>query len=122
MNKKRRAIYEKSNGHCWYCGCKLGDKGWHADHFEPIRRNRDGTCCFPERDTEENKVPACASCNNMKGSYDLEVFRNIVKEFITTLNKYSTQYKIAKRYGLIEEKPREVVFWFESNTLGGDGE
>lgn len=58
----------------------------------------------------------------MKGSYDLEVFRNIVKEFITTLNKYSTQYKIAKRYGLIEEKPREVVFWFESNTLGGGGE
>jgi hypothetical protein len=49
----------------------------------------------------------------MKGSYDIEVFRRIVSEFITTLNKYNTQYKIAKRYGLIEEKSTEVVFWFE---------
>ena len=115
MNKKRRAIYEKSNGHCWYCGCKLPEKGWHADHFEPIRRNWDGTCLFPERDIEENKVPACASCNNMKGSYDVEIFREIVSEFVTTLNKYSTQYKFAKRYGLIEETQNKVVFWFEKN-------
>ncbi|VXB97866.1 conserved hypothetical protein [Exiguobacterium sp. 8A] len=49
MNKKRRAIFEKSGGRCWYCGCRLEEKGWHADHFEPIRRNwTDGTCIHPE--------------------------------------------------------------------------
>lgn len=116
MSKKRKLIYDKSDGHCWYCGIRLEEKGWHADHFKPIRRNSDGTCLFPENDTEENKVPSCASCNNLKGSYDIEFFRKIIGEFVTTLNKYSTQYKIAKRYGMIEETGIQIVFWFEKNN------
>lgn len=51
INKKRQAIWDKSNGHCWYCGCQLGEKGWHADHFEPVVRNLvTGKPHFPERD------------------------------------------------------------------------
>ncbi len=116
MNKKRKTIYNKSNGHCWYCGEKLGEKGWHADHFEPIRRNWwTDTCVHPERDTEDNKVPACASCNIMKGSSDLEFFRQTISQFVESLNKCSTQYKFAKKYGLVTETPKEVRFWFEEN-------
>ncbi|VXB83319.1 HNH endonuclease [Exiguobacterium sp. 8H] len=114
MNKKRRAIFEKSGGRCWYCGCRLEEKGWHADHFEPIRRNwTDGTCIHPELDTEENKVPACGSCNIQKGSLSLESFRNKISGFINSLNQYHSQYAVAKRYGLIEEQTTDVVFWFE---------
>ncbi|MBT2601400.1 MULTISPECIES: HNH endonuclease signature motif containing protein [unclassified Oceanobacillus] len=116
MNKKRQAIWDKSGGKCWYCGCTLPEKGWHADHFEPIQRNwRDGTCQHPERDTEENKVPACASCNINKHSMSLESWRKIIQGYVNSLNRDSTQYKLAKRYGLIEEKPIEVKFWFEEN-------
>lgn len=116
MNAKRKAIWDKSNGHCWYCGCELREKGWHADHFYPVIRAWDGTMNIPERDTQENKVPACASCNIMKSSTSIESFRRLIGGFIKSLNRDSTQYKVAKRYGLIEEKPIEVKFWFEENT------
>lgn len=121
MNKKRKAIWDKSNGHCWYCGCELGEKGWHADHFEPIKRKwwlSENACEHPERDTEENKVPACASCNMMKSSMPLESFRNVIEGFIKSLNRDSTQYKFAKKYGLIKETEASVTFWFEDNGLG----
>lgn len=119
MSKKRQAIWDKSNGHCWYCGCELGEKGWHADHFEPIVRNWwTDTCKHPERDNEENKVPACASCNIIKGSVSIESFRGYIEGFMTSLNRDSTQYKFAKRYGLIQETEQPVKFWFEENGFG----
>ena len=122
MSAKRKAIWDKSGGKCWYCGCELPERGWHADHFEPIRRNfkyenheikHDGTSIHPERDTEENKVPCCAPCNIMKGSLPLESFRLTIENFKRSLNLYVTQYKFAKRYGLITETEQPVVFWFE---------
>lgn len=129
MSKKRQAIYDKSCGKCWYCGSELV-KGWHADHFHPIRRNNISwlseeakkamdakPCEHPEHDNEENKVPACASCNMMKSSMDIESFRNVILQFINSLNEYTTQYKFAKKYGLIKETKNPVVFWFESKKL-----
>ncbi|MGN7287551.1 HNH endonuclease [Shouchella rhizosphaerae] len=116
MNKNRKLIWEKTNGHCWYCGIKLGEKGWHIDHVEPVKRNLvTGEMSKPERDSNENKVPACASCNLNKHSLPLETWREVIKGYVTSLNRDSTQYKVAKRYGLIEEKPIEVRFWFEEN-------
>ena len=44
----------------------------------------------------------------------LEDFRNLIKGFIISLNRDSTQYKIAKRYGLVLEVTEpEVIFYFE---------
>jgi len=61
----------------------------------------------------ENLNPACPSCNIQKKSYSLEQFRENIKKFVGSLNKYSTQYKFAKKYGLIEETEIEVKFYFE---------
>ena len=36
-------------------------------------------------------------------------------EFVDSLNKYTNQYKFAKRYGQIIETRHPVVFWFEKN-------
>jgi len=123
MNAKRRAIYNKTGGHCYYCGRDLPEKGWHADHVEPILRKLKYTsgrglyttneCDRPDRDNEENKVPTCASCNIQKGSLTVEGFRAKIHGVINSLNSYHTQYDVAKRYGLIEETGKEVVFWFE---------
>ena len=44
----------------------------------------------------------------------IEEFRKLVGGFVTSLNRDSTQYKIAKRYGFIVEVEKPVVFYFES--------
>lgn len=59
-------------------------------------------------------MPACASCNINKHSMSVEEFRKLVGGFITSLNRDSTQYKIAKRYGFIVEIEKPVVFYFET--------
>lgn len=119
--KTRELVFEKYNGRCAYCGCEL-KKGWHVDEIEPVRRNWDlkngkrvfsGTCEHPERFNIENQNPACASCNINKHSMSLEDFRNLISGFMKHLNEVSTQYKIAKRYGLISETNVDVVFYFE---------
>lgn len=115
LNKKQREeLKQKYNGRCAYCGCELNDK-WHADHIEPIVRNwTDGTCERPENNRLDNFNPSCSSCNIMKSSMSLENFRDVVKGFINSLNQYSTQYKFAKRYGLVTETNIDVKFYFET--------
>ena len=115
MNKKTRDLVKsKYNNKCAYCGCEL-QKGWHIDHIEPIVRNwKNGTCEKPENENLENYNPSCASCNIQKNSYTLEQFRENIKQFVNSLNKYSTQYKFAKKYGLISENEIEVKFYFET--------
>lgn len=125
MNKARQAIWDKSGGKCWYCGCDLPEKGWHADHFEPVTRKlkyvpgvgvrATGDCYHPENDNEENKVPSCASCNIQKHSMPLETFRQSIQQFVYSLNNYHNQYKFAKKFGLIQETNEPVLFWFEKN-------
>ncbi|MNW52247.1 HNH endonuclease [compost metagenome] len=114
MNAERQAIYNKTGGRCYYCGIVLPEKGWHADHIEAIRRNWwENTCLNPDADNEENKVPACASCNLQKGSLTVEQFRDKIAQFISSLNQYHNQYIVAKRFGLVGETGNEVIFWFE---------
>ena len=111
--QQRQSIKEKYKGRCAYCGDLLGDR-WHADHIEPIVRNWwNGTCEHPERNTLANFNPSCPSCNIVKSSMSLDSFRKIIGGFITSLNRDSTQYKFAKRYGLVEESAKEVKFYFE---------
>lgn len=71
-------------------------------------------CKYPERLHIDNQMPACPSCNINKHSMSLEEFRKFIENFIISLNRDSTQYKIAKRYGLIQETGKKVVFYFET--------
>lgn len=128
MSKKsdRQKIFDKYGGRCAYCGCEL-QKGWHVDEIEPVRRNSvwdfekrkwiphpTKPMQHPERMCIENQNPACASCNINKHSEPLESFQASIKKYVQSLNLYSTQYKIAKRYGLIKETDIEVKFFFEN--------
>ncbi|MHA1199817.1 MAG: HNH endonuclease signature motif containing protein [Candidatus Heimdallarchaeaceae archaeon] len=125
MNKKeeRELIYNKFGGSCAYCGVDL-QKGWHVDELLPVRRNmkwnkdktkyvHDGTYEHPERLHIDNQMPSCPSCNINKHSMSLEDFRNLIKGFVVSLNRDSTQYKIAKRYGLVFEADVDIEFYFE---------
>ena len=130
--KDRELIFNKYKGRCAYCGEKL-QKGWHVDELLPVVRlwkykkdengeyEMDKYGCnikvnymeYPERLTIDNQMPSCPSCNINKHSLSLEGFRNLIQNFTTSLNRDSTQYKIAKRYGLIEETQKRVIFYFE---------
>ena len=111
--QERELIYNKYNGRCAYCGEKL-QKGWHVDHLWPIVRNIEAPGCMnPQWDTIENKMPSCPSCNINKHSLTIERFRELIQGFVNSLNRRSTQYKLAKKYGLIEETGKEVKFYFE---------
>jgi 5-methylcytosine-specific restriction endonuclease McrA len=102
-------------GRCAYCGCNLS-KGWHVDHVKPIRRStrKPGQCRYPQREVVENYMPACASCNINKHQMSIEHFRALVGGFLKHLNERNTQYKIAKRFGLVQETNIEVKFFFET--------
>jgi hypothetical protein len=129
----RQVIFAKFGGRCAYCGEEL-KKGWHVDELEPVERQRkyigahfDGElyvagkyvsngCKYPERFHIDNQNPSCASCNINKHSMSLEEFRSLIKGFLKHLNGVNTQYKIAKRYGLVVETDIEVEFYFEKNN------
>ena len=111
--KKRQKIYEKSNGHCWYCGCDISSRKWHVDHFDPIFR---GWKDKPDRageDTFNNLVPACVECNLFKKTFSVEQFREELEKQVERARKYSVNFRTAERFGLIEVKEDPVVFWFE---------
>jgi len=126
MKVDRKIVYDKYNGKCAYCGCLLS-KGWHIDEIEPVRRNyvydlkkrktvidKANPMTHPERMCIDNQNPSCASCNINKHSMSLEEFRNLIGGFMKHLNEVSTQYKIAKRYGLVSENDIQVKFYFET--------
>ena len=129
MNKKkttREKVFAKYGGRCAYCGEALKD-GWHIDHMAPLKRYKEWNGAlrggrggfavvgngFPERDTLENMLPACASCNINKHELDVEQFRRQIQNFVSSLNERFTQYKLAKRFGLIVETKAPVKFLFE---------
>lgn len=128
--KQREEVRMMFGGKCAYCGSDLPEKGWHADHVKNIERklewtyNKDGhrqlrstnECHKPENDTIENLFPSCAPCNIFKSSMDLEWFRTTIETQLDKAYKYSSNYRIAKRFGLVEEKPRPIFFYFETYT------
>lgn len=120
--KDRQIVHDKFGGKCAYCGCELV-KGWHVDHFEPVVRKLKfgnfgqvtSTNEFhrPENDCMENYMPSCCSCNILKGSSSLEGFRHFIQNTVNSMSKRFTQYKFAKKYGLIIETGKTVQFYYE---------
>ncbi len=124
--KNRLIIFEKYGGKCAYCGTDL-KAGWHVDELLPVKRNSvysyyakkhiwDGTYQHPERLNIANQMPSCPSCNISKHSGSIEDFRKLISGFMQHLNNVNTQYKIAKRYGLVNETIQPVVFYFEQQA------
>lgn len=125
---QRAALRTKFGGRCAYCGCQLPEKGWHADHVEPVRRDFDvvrapgkgysvarsnGKVLHPELHAIENLFPACAPCNLFKATWSIEDMRNEISKQAERARAYSVNFRTAERFGLIEVVDKPVVFWFE---------
>ena len=125
ISKAQRAtLHGMFGGKCAYCGDPLGTR-WHADHFEPVERKlavRNGRLSStdemyrPERDCIENLMPACAPCNISKATLSIEHWRSWLIGHVAALNAHNTPYRLARKYGLIQETGTPVVFHFERVT------
>lgn len=115
----RIQVYNKCNGRCAYCGKELNGK-FQVDHIKPtfrgwtdeeMARHKIG-----ERGTDDidNLLPACARCNKWKATWSIEQFRNEISLQIQRLNAFSSNYRMALDFGLIQENKTEVKFYFET--------
>lgn len=125
--KQRDYVRSLFEGRCAYCGNDLPEKGWHADHVEPVPRVSEvkrtaagtvrtvcnGEFYKPERNTLENIFPACAPCNLFKSVLTIEQFRAEVSLQVERARKRSVNYRTAERFGLIKETGAPVLFHFE---------
>ncbi len=126
----RQEILDKFSGHCAYCGEEIDLKKMQVDHVIPqylFDRKFDMQKKAPKflkhlnesnKDHVDNLFPACRVCNNWKNTHSLEQFRKEIGEQIRRLNEYNSNYRFAKRYGLIQETPKKIVFYFETLNLG----
>lgn len=115
----RLQIFNKTGGKCAYCGCRLSETSFHVDHIIPSRKSNP-QLGIPSRGSDciENLLPSCDSCNCSKSDYSVENFRHFIKNRVERLNSFSSEYRIAKRFGLVEEKNIEIQFYFETLTHG----
>jgi hypothetical protein len=127
------------DGHCAYCGIVLPEKGWHADHIEPILRewwkakrsptthewdgekfvtvvqDRKITPSYPERDHIGNFFPSCRPCNIDKGALPLEDWRSwLNSRIIDGLRRNSSTFRHAERFGRVTIATEPLVFYFET--------
>lgn len=125
---QREELKQKYGGHCAYCGEVLSDK-WHADHFEPVVRDftwekgesgflvakQTGEMKNPHHDHIDNMMPSCILCNLNKSSIPLEKWREVLENYINGLNNHGkyAMYQHAKRFGLVVETKKPVIFYFE---------
>ena len=137
LTKKQRAeVFAMFDGHCAYCGCILPEKGWQADHIEPIMRDSKivrgkddqwkfvptGTCSAPQNDHIGNIFPACRSCNINKGASDLESWRRFLERRPEEMRKQVSAFRHAERFGLVAQVKERVVFYFELRAAGREKE
>jgi hypothetical protein len=111
--KLREAVYLKYDGHCAYCGKKLAAKEFQVDHLVPVQRERFGKYTEDQIERFENYLPSCRVCNHYKRAHSLETFRRYIEEIPKKLDRDSYIYRIGKKYGLIEEHPQKITFYFE---------
>lgn len=121
----RITIWNKYNKHCAYCGDVIKYKAMQIDHLIPLRRND----CDHElkryglvRGTDDfsNLMPSCRKCNLFKSDFKLQIFREKLEDQLEKANKYSSNYRFAKKYGQVVETPKPIIFYFETidiNTL-----
>jgi hypothetical protein len=101
---KREALRMMFGGRCAYCGEVLDDK-FHREHVHP--RYRGGS------DSEENIWPACEKCNRFKSTFSIEQFRGELALQLERARRYSINFRMAEKFGLVKETAKPVVFWFE---------
>lgn len=103
----RQAVYDKYDGHCAYCGCKLESiKDMQVDHILPQRNGGNNEI--------DNLNPSCRLCNHYKRGNDLETFRTFSLGGLIERLKKIYIFRVALKYGMIDIKNWDAKFYFET--------
>ena len=127
MNKKERVsvVYAKFNGKCAYCGMEISMKEMQVDHIIPKSefvshvKNKLYVPDFlshlqiEDVDHIDNLFPSCRVCNKWKSWFPLEQFRTELQAQLKRLELYVASFRIAKKYDMIKEDDKPIVFYFE---------
>lgn len=114
--KIRVELYDKYNHRCAYCGCDLEYKDMQIDHLKSVYANTDIklTMSNDEMYDINNLMPSCRQCNFYKSSMQLEDFRERLTTTMMGNLKKEFTYRLALKYGLIEEHINQIQFYFET--------
>ena len=113
INIARRAVWAKSNGQCWYCGCEVqfGSKDFTIDHFIPSSKGG-----LTELD---NLFPCCKLCNTIKRNRTIDEFRS----YLAKTDKFKTEQVMLLKflgYHDVEERLKShaanYFFWYEQRS------
>lgn len=102
--EERKAVYEKYNGHCAYCGEEIAYEKMQVDHLIPLHKGG--------ADNLQNYMPSCRKCNQYKHTLSLEDFREQIGLTVKRLQGVYA-YVMATKYGLVTETDIPVTFYFE---------
>lgn len=112
----RDLIFNKHNGHCAYCGCKIKRNSFCIDHIIPLKRkSKNRTYGL---NVIENYNPSCSTCNTSKNSHSIDEWREKLQSGLGNLNSVA-KYVLLKRFGIIRETNRPVIFYFENHKANG---
>ncbi|MFA6973968.1 MAG: HNH endonuclease [Parcubacteria group bacterium] len=107
-NKKRKAIHDKYDGHCAYCGNIITIDEMHPDHILP--KSKGGS------DAIANFNPSCKLCNSFKSDLTLEEFEVAIMLLVPNLFK-QYHYRVAHHFGLLKVTNDSFKFQFYFETL-----
>jgi hypothetical protein len=115
---EREQIRSMFGGRCAYCGEPLAAR-WHADHVEAVLRGvgsyRSGLpAARMENHRIDNMMPSCAPCNISKATFTIDQWRSVIAGHVGALSRNLPTYRLAKKYGLIQETGVAVKFYFET--------
>ena len=110
-NMKRRAVFIKSAGMCFYCGEYVDIDSGVIEHKAP--KSKGGASDI------ENLVWSCAPCNSVKGPLSVEEFRKKIKR---VLHNPGTCVSTALRITRQNIKREKVDFWGDGGNILHAGE
>lgn len=115
MKPNRQSVYDKFDGRCAYCGDPIEFKAMQVDHLIAQWRltDKQQSVTYDQVHCHENHMPSCRSCNKYKDGRSLEYFREGLEDQINILRRDRPTFRLAERFGLIECKPKPIVFYFE---------
>lgn len=114
----RLRVYNSYNGHCAYCGCKIEYKEMQIDHINSVYRSMIISGNIDEN--INNYMPSCRQCNFYKSTFVLEYFRERLSTILINNLRKQFNYKLALKYGLIQENIKPIKFYFEKIDEGGE--
>lgn len=112
MGIDRKAVYEKFDGHCAYCGKTIQFKDMQVDHIKPK--------CNGGTDDMDNLFPSCRRCNHYKRTLSVNLFRMMIEEIPQKLMARQYIFKVGVDYGFFEPRKRKVKFYFEQQGREGE--